>query len=427
MNKLYAAISIFSVALATNAIAQHDPGGKLVNDAADQACLQLKDANTWTTYASDVSGVGSAHNLAYMLTTLNNSSVELTSSNHPPVIGYGGGIRWDDADMGSNAWIPQGMTHGQSGTTPFAIVAWHWNTNAFSYDNGARISIVDTTDLSNAKYRNVMLVEPTGSGTYQPVKSHVGGLAIAGNYLYVADEGSETDGKFRVFDLNNFRDTYNSGATCQNADGSGKFGLVSGHWCADAYAYMLPQVSSYTIPSTKSDGTTIPAACKPHFSWAGNDIRQSTNYIISGEYCDDTTKYMCNGDSSGTNGRLYQWTLGSDNKLVTSSLYVTPHKVYYVNEFKVQGVAADYVRGAATDRYWLSSTQYNGRLFKVSPTADAIIWGYPNSQVPYHPEGMFGTTNGTHLWMDTEGDGGTTTNPTTKGRVLIFINQSAVN
>lgn len=417
--KYWLALALFATLPLT---AQHTRGGKMVEDTTDEACLQLKDANTWTSYVTDMANVGTQQTLSGLLGDLNNSAVELTSSTHPSVVGYKNGIRWMDSDMSTDAWIPQGMTHGQLGSTPFAVVSWHWNTDNYSYNNGSRISIVDTTDLSVSKYRNIILVKPTGVGTYESVNIHVGGLALVGTYLYVVD----TSHGFRVFDLNNIRNVDGDSTLCKNSDGSGIFGQVGSNWCADGYGYMLPQVSAYNMPTTKSDGTTIPASCKPHFSWAGNDNRQATNFVISGEYCNTSTE-TCNGDTSGTNGRLYQWPLGSDNKLVTSSLYVTPNKVYYMNESNVQGVAADNMDGAATDSYFLSSTYTPGMIYKVSPSATAKSWNYNNGDAPYHPEGMYATSSSSaHLWIVTEGDG-STTNPATKGRVLIYIDESAVN
>lgn len=407
------------------ALAQHTRGGHLIADATDQACLQLKDSNTWSAYTTDMANVGTQQTLAGVLTDLNTSAVELTSSNHPPMVGYSNGIRWSDGDMATDAWIPQGMTHGQSGSTPFVVATWHWNTDAYAYNNGSRISIVDTTALATAKYRSIILVQPTGVGTYQSVNIHVGGVAIVGTYLYIVD----TSKGFRVFDLNNIRNVDGDSTLCRNSDGSGKFGLVSGQWCADGYGYMLPQVSAYTIPTTKSDGTTIPAACKPHFSWAGNDSRQATDFVVSGEYCNTSTEPCTGGggDSNGLNGRMYQWPLGSDHKLVTTGGYVNPNKVYFMNESNVQGVAADNVSGATADSYFLSGTYNSGEIYKASPTGTTKTFSYSNSLAPYHPEGMYSTSSSSnHLWVITEGDG-SSTNPATHGRVLIYADATVLD
>ncbi|MES2391711.1 MAG: hypothetical protein V4555_08725, partial [Acidobacteriota bacterium] len=281
----------------------------------------------------------------------------------------------------------------------------------------------------------IILVDPLapvgGVPQYESVNLHVGGLALVGNLLYVAD----TNHGFRVFDLNNIRAVDGDSALCRNSDGSGIFGKVGTQWCADGYGYMLPEAGSYTTPTTKSDGTTIPTSCKPTFSFAGNDDRPATNQVLSGEYC-DTSGTSCNGNTSSLNGRLYQWPIDSStNHLLAADpinfpLYVSPTKVYYMNEGQVQGVASDNVTGAATDTYFLSSTYNSGEIYKVSPSATAKTWSYsasPKTSV-YHPEGMYSTSSSSdHLWIVTEGDGGATTDPHTKGRVVLYIDQNAVN
>ena len=394
-------------------------------DTADQACLQLKDADTWTTDLAYLSGVGTVTNLTQLFTDLNNSAVQLTSTTHPSAIGYLDGIRWSDTDMATNAWIPQGVAFGSNGGTPYAVVSWHFNNDYYGYNDGSRVSIVDVSNLATAKYRNVILVNPTGTGAYQSVNIHVGGLAIAGNYLYVAD----TNNGFRVFDLSQIRKITGDSTLCKNTNGSGYFGQKSGAWCASGYGYMLPQVSAYTMPSTKNDGTTITNACKPKFSFAGIDKRAATPQILSGEYCNNTDQ-TCEGDTTGLNGRLYQWPLGSDNKLVTSALYVNPTRVYFMNVRNIQGVAPVTVSGAETDSYWLGATRYNGAVFKSTPTATAKTWSYSSSQMPWHVEGLHATSSG-DLWILTEGEQVTSStqnpDPKTRGRVLIEVDQSALN
>lgn len=410
----------------------HTENAKMTRSTTDETCLQLKDDNVWSAYATWMTGVAPVASLDTVIASMTTVAPQLTSTTHPPVVGYGNGVKWESADMSTTAWVPQGLTNGVSpGGTNYAIVSWHYHNDnppagqGETYPNGSRIAIVKTDSLASAVYRNVILVQPTGTGTYAPVQIHVGGLAVAGNYLYVAD----TNKGFRVFDLSNFRDVDGDSTLCRQSDGvTGIFGKVGTNWCADGYGYMLPQVGSYSMPSTKEDGTAISSACKPKFSFAGKDTRQATNFILSGEYCNNSTTdpQYCEGDSTGLNGRLYQWSLASTNKLATDAAgYLSPNKVYFFNERNVQGVAPDMVSGAATDSYWLASTKGNGAIFKVSPSATAKTWFYTDSLAPWHPEGMHATTSSGHLWMVTEGNGGT--NPATGGRVLIYIDQTAVN
>lgn len=414
------ALSFFAVPFVTGQT--HTKGAPMTLDTTDLSCSRLHDANQWTTFAGYMSGVGTQATLSDVLANLNNTAVHLDGSSgnvHPPATGYGNGIKWDSTDQGTSDWTPQGLALGVLGSIDYSIVSWHYNNPSSSGNiyapNGSRISILDTTSLSSTTYRNVILVKPTGTGTYSPVLLHVGGLAIAGNYLYVAD----TDDGMWVFDLNNFRKIDGDLATCRQSDGTGIFGKVGSEWCADGYGYMLPELNHYT-----SSGIT--GSCNMKFGYLGKDTRPSSGpQILSGEYC-NTSSDTCNGDSTGLNGRLYQWPLGSDNKLVTTSGYAYATKIYYMNERQIQGVAPDMVSGAATDSYWLSTSEGSGGgLFKVSPSANAKSWTYNNSQMPYNPEGIHATSSSGHLWMVTEGNGGT--NPATGGRVLIYVDQSAIN
>ncbi|MES2391712.1 MAG: hypothetical protein V4555_08730, partial [Acidobacteriota bacterium] len=140
-------------ATSTVTSAQATRHGKMALDTTDQACMQLKDNNVWASKVTYMAGVGTVTSLATALTNLDDTPVKLTSSTHPPVVGYIDGLAWDSGDMSSTAWIPQGLTHGTSGSTSFAITSWHWNTDAYSYDNGSRISLIDTTSLSSSQYR----------------------------------------------------------------------------------------------------------------------------------------------------------------------------------------------------------------------------------------------------------------------------------
>jgi hypothetical protein len=409
--------------LTSASVAQSSEGAAMAADSHDKACIQLKDANTWSSNLTEMSGVGTVTTLASLLTNLSETYISLTSTTHPPVVGYHSGIQWSTADEATTAWTPQGLTTGASGSTDFSIASWH-STGSGGADEGSRISIVNTTDFNNAAttlYRNVILVNPTGTGTYEPVKIHIGGLALAGNYLYVAD----TSHGFRVFDLNQIRQVSGSNATC-----SGVFGKVGSTWCADGYAFMLPQVGAYSMPSTLSNGNAVTAECRPKFSWAGNHTRTFNGvnaFVLSGEYCASPTsgntaaenqarecENSASGDeldTSGMNGRLYKWPLGSDNKLVTSSGYVNPAEVYYMNERNVQGIGPDMTQnssgGYTANSFWLATTKSSGELMKVSTGATASpVYTYSASQMPYAPEVLHSTLTGGHLWMVTEGKNG---------------------
>jgi hypothetical protein len=198
----------------------------------------------------------------------------------------------------------------------------------------------------------------------------------------------------------------------------------------------IPQVSRYYMPATKADGAPIPASCKPRFSTLGKDTRFSPDVLLMAEYC-NTTDTPCDLDSTygaGLGGRLYRWPLDSGNRLAASGGYVSPEKIYIMNERNVQGMApimTEVDSAYLPDTYWLSSTRRSGALFRVSQTSPAKAWYADESNFPWIPEGLHATASGTNLWVATEGrrdsGGNLITNPVTGGRVVIFIAQSSVD
>jgi hypothetical protein len=380
--------------------------------AHDASCLKLQDQNTWATYASYMTPVGPALGLGSILQDLNRAGPMLTATTHPPATGYKGGFRWNDGDMATTEWIPQGLTAGVSGTANVAIVSWHYAPTT-SPDKGVRISVADISDMaaSAVNYRHILLVRPTGSGNFTTVPEHGGGLAWFGNYLYMADTA---DG-MRVFDLTQIREVDTS-TTCET-----QLGQVGSVWCAYGYKYVLPQVSAYVVPSA----TTSP--CRPKFSFLGKDTRGTTPVVLSGEYCNNTgTSCAYDGSTPGLGGRLYRWPMDpATSRLKTVSGLVAPERAYIMNEPNVQGVAP-IMTSTGTTSYWLSSTRYGGALFKVSTSASRTAYLSGNLQWPRMPEGMHATGSGTNLWTVTEGVSGVTS-PASGGRVVFFAAQASLD
>ncbi|HEY0882845.1 MAG TPA: hypothetical protein VGD87_14995, partial [Archangium sp.] len=108
----------------------------------DASCLKLQDQNTWSTYASYMTGVGPALGLSAVLQDLNRAGPVLTGLNHPPAVGYKGGFRWNDGDMSTPDWVPQALTAGVSGSSNVAIVSWHYAPTT-APEKGVRISVAD--------------------------------------------------------------------------------------------------------------------------------------------------------------------------------------------------------------------------------------------------------------------------------------------
>ena len=379
--------------------------------AHDASCLKLQDQNTWSTYASYMTGVGPALGLPAILQDLNRAGPVLTSANHPAAVGYKGGFRWNDGDMATTEWIPQGLAAGVSGTSNVAIVSWHYAPS--SPDKGVRVSVADISDmtLSAVNYRHLLLVRPTSAGNFTTIPEHGGGLAWYGNYLYMAD----TSDGVRVFDLAQIREVSTS-TTCETA-----IGKVGTEWCAYGYKYVLPQVSAYVVPSA------IVSPCRPKFSFLGKDTRGTTPVLLSGEYCNNTgTGCPYDGSTPGLGGRLYRWPVDSTTyRLKTVSGMVAPERAWIMNEPNVQGVAP-IMTTTATTSYWLSSTRYSGALFKVSTGASRTAYLSGSGQWARMPEGMHATGSGTNLWTVTEGYNGSTS-PASGGRVVFFADQASLD
>ncbi|HEU4536308.1 MAG TPA: hypothetical protein VFS00_19420 [Polyangiaceae bacterium] len=377
----------------------------------DASCLQLNDQNTWGSSATFMTDVGPAIGLSAVLQDLNRVGPVLGSIDRPPAVGYQGGFRWNDGDAGTDEWVPQGLTTGVSGPSNVAIVAWHYALSA--PDKGVRVSVADISDMSASavNYRHLLLVRPTGAGTFVAVPEHGGGLAWYGNYLYMADTA---DG-VRVFDLTQIRQVSTDPA-CET-----QIGRVGSLACAYGYKYVLPQASAYVMPAS------VTGACRAKFSFLGKDTRGAAPSLLSGEYCNSDNTPCPNGGTAGLGGRLYRWPVDAATMRLAAGAggVVKPERAYVMNEPNVQGVAPVMTAGGA-NAYWLSSTRYGGALFKVSTGASRKAFLSNVAQWARMPEGMHATASGTNLWTVTEGASGVTA-PALGGRVVFFADQAALD
>lgn len=416
--------------------AQNTKNAKMAIDTSDMSCVQMYSANHTAAYQADMVGVGTPANLAGLLNGtgnngLNRHAPKLTSSNHPSVVGYAGGVQWGPTDQTTQNWIPQGLTIGfpsqaEAGVAgqEIGVVTWHWNDSQGT-PQGTRISIINLTDLANdnVNYRDVILVQPTGTQTYKPLVTsggasiHGGGVAWVGtNTLYIPQDGVG----FRIFNLDKLIAVDSTSGDCSAND----FGKVNGHWCAAGYGYMLPQQDFYYFKNTST--------CIPSLDFVGTDFR-SGNFLLSGEYCDALNAHCTGGSPSSPydalNGRLYKWALNSDGTMVGTNNIITPSRIYFMNEPDIQGVAADTAEPTDTDAFWLSSSGpsqhvLESALYRVKTSAVAKGWYGVDSQVPPIPEGMRSTPT-PNLWINLEGRA-SQTNPATGGRALFYIHGTAI-
>ena len=102
-----------------------------------------------------------------------------------------GGFSWNDDDVATRRWWPQGITTsadaGPSDDGRRLLVTSWYAKDGDGRNRGSRISVVDLETLA---YRHVLLVVPTrdrdGDLSLRPLLAHAGGLVWCGPYLHVA-------------------------------------------------------------------------------------------------------------------------------------------------------------------------------------------------------------------------------------------------
>ena len=272
------------------------------------------------------------------------------------------GFVWNDGDMDVSYWYPQGIT-GTSDAYGAAnhngrrlmMVSWYHRTDNRP-TKGARISLVDLTNLNDIRYRHLLLVKPitTVNGVnFRAVRYdhgdqdalHAGGIVWLGPYLYVAD----TRVGMRVFDLTRMM-------RMSSTDDTGAIGLAGNRSDGHGYAYVIPQVARYALTDT---------SCPLSFSAISLDRSTQPPTILSSEY-----------RSGDPQGRLIHWPVDLENHRLLDL-----HGLVDGRQIKMS--AQTRVQGALTwegNYYISSSSQFNrfGRLYRTRPGMESSIsaWIY---------------------------------------------------
>jgi hypothetical protein len=264
-------------------------------------------------------------------------------------------FKWSDRDN-TGAWIPQGITgsaaaqaDGMIGGHRSLLVSWYKDNAA----SPARVSFVtaDSLDGGGSAYSSATLVIPAGR-TVRPIKSHAGGIAWYGHYLFVA----ETKVGVRVFDTN-----YILGAKKlpPTAD-------LNSPW-------VLPQVGFYK--QAKGAGLT--------FSFVETD--RSSPALITGKYADK--KY---------NRRIVRWPLDSNTGLPG----LQASGAWKMPATNVQG-------GLMHNGVLLAGSSYKpggggiGELVAGAPDRPASHWAWPDGAEDLH---YAGTSNRVYSLTEKAGD-----------------------
>lgn len=174
---------------------------------------------------------------------------------------------WDAYDAADSTWYPQGITttgdaytEGTYQNETVIVTSWYHKGS-----EGSRVTLIDYSNPSNAKYRHVLLVEPSPDGnTFSPVRVHAGGIAWYGDLLYVVD----TANGFRVFDMRRF---------LQVQEGAGIGLQANGSYHAYGYKYILPQTYVYQHHTTNS-------VRRLRHSFISLDRSSTPDSIIVGEF-----------------------------------------------------------------------------------------------------------------------------------------------
>jgi hypothetical protein len=230
---------------------------------------------------------------------------------------------WSSAhsDDDTGRWWPQGLSStgtadGGDGAIQgkhVTAVAWQYKTYvqdpAADKDGCRTNNLLKLTfiDRDTAKYRHVLLAEPTSTSSstsnFKFVTGHAGGIVWYGNYLYVTD----TSNGIRVFDINKLAkvDTYGSGVAT--------YGISGGKSSACGYPYVLPQVHYYKQASLPPSGgcdkdavNGVPAADSLCYAWLSLDKTGGSPFkLVTGEWFGDANggrvvRYQLNPAGSAT-------------------------------------------------------------------------------------------------------------------------------
>lgn len=115
------------------------------------------------------------------------------------------GFLWQSDDSKTKNWRPQGITGMDVDGREFIIVSWYGRKQKKYENRGARISVVDITQLerdpSVNNYRHILLVDKN-KNTFPGM--HAGGIVALNGKIHVADSRGEHK-VIRVFDLNKIK------------------------------------------------------------------------------------------------------------------------------------------------------------------------------------------------------------------------------
>ncbi|AGA78177.1 hypothetical protein [Echinicola vietnamensis] len=300
------------------------------------------------------------------------------------------GFKWNSGDQQTEDWRPQGITGFDWNGRSFLLVSWYavGPSQIPGIENkhkGARISLVDITDMSDIKYRHILLVQDinnpfytssndyTQLGVFGPVRVHAGGLAYYDEKLYVAS----TQLGIRVFDLNHIVEV--SGDTSKSRLGEETDGTLR----AFNYRYILPQTGYYNIPGAE-----------PYSCIALGEDTSSNPRLWTGQYLKS---------SSSSIPKVHGFSLNSQGEIPSGTQVevVTPKDNATGNNGPVYNMQGVYRNGATTVMTATGKSSYQGSTARFVRYHDGDANG-TRYRWPHGAEDLYYDQNTGYLWNLTE-------------------------
>lgn len=288
------------------------------------------------------------------------------SSGLPSGSGCGRAVRWDERDVHTTRWYPQGITVDRHGDPAegrsVALASWYGHGALGHALLGSRLSVLDL-DADEPRYGHVLLVRAVrrlGVTALRPVRVHAGGLVRHGDLLYVA----ASSGGLRVFRLSDLA-------------------RPAGAWRARGHRHVLPQHRAYRAVTA--------AGVRPMvYSFLSLQRGADGDHLVAGEY----------GRKGSGKHRLVRYALDRSSGLLVSGADGVAEPVEVVDSElpRMQGVAV------VDDRWTVSASAGEGNpgdLWTGCPGAFERRRG----ALPTGPEDLAVDPGGRHLWTLTEWPG----------------------
>lgn len=276
--------------------------------------------------------------LAELSSHMNRTANKLTDSKQAQFPLATKGFTWDSDDSKTQAWFPQGISGLTEDSKEYVLVSWY-GKSAKNYGNrGARVSILDVSDMTNIKYRHVLLVQKDKDGKHKTFYDsgkegdkgvmHAGGIAVIGKKLHVADS-RKGHRCIRVFDLDKIKKL-------------DVFKLKYEFVLEEEYSYKVPITPSYMSYDQGKKEILIgkfnetPSDCKPNYiAWIkpptsknvpthNNNIGKILIHILPKKY-----KKIQGASSTMYNGKQILWLSTSYGRNSRSNFY----KLYLDDKF----------------------------------------------------------------------------------------------